>query len=457
MGFAGANSIKRFIYYHQGDRVDTASNAGQRPVNTVLPMAIIGLLFFIFGFVTWLNGALIPFLTIVCDLNEFQAFFVTFAFYIAYTVMAFPMAFVLERTGYRNGMALGLAIMVVGTLLFIPAALTANYLFFLVGLFVLGTGLTILQTASNPYVVLVGPAESAAMRISIMGIINKGAGVIVPFIFAAVILTDLGDTSAAALKILTPEDTLTLSKKLVVPYLYMAAALAFLIGLVKFAHLPHIEPDPAPETQKTTGERTSILAFPQIILGAIGIFAYVGVEVIAADSIASFGAKLNVPHFAVLTSYTMAAMVIGYLIGIAAIPRLFSQGQALTGSAIAGALCILGITLSDPGANGISHMLVGWAGVPTVPNPVMFVALMGAAHALVWPSLWPLALSGLGKFTAQGSALLIMGISGGAILPLVFGKLAQTSGNMQAAYWIGLPCYLYILFYALKGHKMRQW
>jgi MFS transporter, FHS family, L-fucose permease len=435
--------------------MDQGSLTGQKPANTILPMAIIGLLFFIFGFVTWLNGSLIPFLTIICGLNEFQAFFVTFAFYIAYTVMAFPMAKVLERTGYRDGMALGLAIMVVGTLLFIPAALTANYLFFLIGLFVLGTGLTILQTASNPYVVLVGPAESAAMRISIMGIINKGAGVIVPLVFAAMILSDLGDTSETALKALSPAETLALSKKLIVPYLYMAGALVFLIGLVKFAALPHIEPEAA-ATGGGVG-KTSILQFPQIILGAVGIFAYVGVEVIAGDTIGLFGAKLGMAHFTVLTSYTMVAMAVGYLLGVTCIPRFISQQQALTGSAVAGVLCIMGIIFSDPSASGISEILVGWAGVPSVPNPVMFVALMGTAHALVWPSLWPLALNGLGKFTAQGSALLIMGISGGAILPLVFGKLAQTSGDMQAAYWIGLPCYLYILFYAVRGHKMRDW
>jgi fucose permease len=136
-------------------------------------MIIIGILFFIFGFVTWLNGSLIPFLKIICDLSDFQALFVTFAFYIAYTVMALPMSYVLQRTGYKNGMALGLAIMVVGSLLFIPAALSANFIIFLIALFSLGTGLTILQTASNPYIVHIGPIESAARRISIMGLINK--------------------------------------------------------------------------------------------------------------------------------------------------------------------------------------------------------------------------------------------------------------------------------------------
>ncbi len=419
--------------------------------STLLPMAIIGLLFFIFGFVTWLNGSLIPFLKIICDLNEFQALFVTFAFYIAYTVMALPMAKVLDKTGYRNGMALGLAIMVVGVLLFIPAAMTANYLFFLIGLFVLGTGLTILQTASNPYVVMLGPKESAAMRISIMGLINKGAGVIAPIVFTALVLSGFGDTTEIA----TDAQKQELSEKLIGPYLYMAVGLTLLIGLVKFSKLPHIEPDN--DVQEGADGRSSILQFPQIILGAIGLFAYVGVEVIAGDTIGLFGANLGVANFASLTSYTMVCMVIGYLIGVTCIPRYISQQQALLGSAIAGSLCVLGIVFSSTEANGISEALIGWSEIPTVPNPVMFVALMGLAHALVWPSLWPLALDGLGKFTAQGSALLIMGISGGAILPLIFGKLSQSMGDMQAAYWIGLPCYMFIFFYALKGHKMRSW
>lgn len=431
--------------------MDTNIAKAEADGSTLVPMTIIGLLFFIFGFVTWLNGSLIPFLKIICDLNEFQALFVTFAFYIAYTVMALPMARVLNITGYRNGMALGLAIMVLGVLLFIPAAMTANYLFFLIGLFILGTGLTILQTASNPYVVMVGPKESAAMRISIMGLINKGAGVIAPIVFTALVLSGIGDAS----EIVTDAQKQALSEKLIGPYLYMAGGLTLLIGLVKFSRLPHIEPEES--RQEGTSGKNSILQFPQIILGAFGLFAYVGVEVIAGDTIGLFGANIGVANFASLTSYTMVCMVIGYLIGVTCIPRFLSQQQALLGSALAGSLCILGIVLSSTQSSGISEALFGWSGIPTIPNAVFFVALMGLAHALVWPALWPLALEGLGKFTAQGSALLIMGISGGAILPLVFGKMTEGLGSMQAAYWIGLPCYLFILFYALKGHKMRSW
>jgi glucose/galactose transporter len=435
--------------------MDAAMTKGDTPANTALAMAIIGILFFIFGFVTWLNGALIPFLQIICDLTEFQAFFVTTAFYIAYFVMALPMSYVLDRTGYRNGMALGLGIMAGGALLFIPAALSASYPVFLFALFVLGTGLTILQTASNPYIVMVGPRESAATRISVMGLINKGAGVVVPLVFAALIFSDLPDTSPAVLEALTAAEKQALSEKLVMPYLYMAGALVLLIGLVVFSSLPHIEAEE--ETLTGGGEKTSILQFPQVVLGAVGIFAYVGIEVIAGDSIGSFGKSLGVPHFATLTSYTMVCMVIGYLVGVTCIPRFISQYQALLGSAIAGGLCILGVVFSSTTSVAVSDALVGWAGVPPVPDAVFFVALLGLAHALVWPALWPLALEGLGRFTPQGSALLIMGIAGAAVLPPVLGALAGAFGEMQPAYWLGMPCYLYILFYALKGHKLRSW
>jgi len=429
----------------------STKHSSQAAQSNLFPMFIIGVLFFIFGFVTWLNGSLIPFLKIICDLNDFQAFFVTFSFYIAYTVMALPMAFVLEKTGYRDGMALGLLIMAVGSVLFIPAAYSASFTIFLIALFVLGTGLTILQTASNPYVVLLGPHESAAMRISIMGLINKGAGVIVPLVFTALVLSDLGDTSHQALSQLSAGEIQSLSDRLVVPYIYMAFTLLALVGLIKLTHLPEFNQDLQEKQQK------GIVQFPQVILGALALFAYVGVEVIAGDTIGLFGGDLGLYNFASLTSYTMTFMVFGYLIGVFCIPKYLSQQSALVGSGIAGVICVVGILSSSASSTAIAELLWGWTGVAVVPDPVTFVAMMGLAHALVWPSVWPLALKDLGQYTAQGSALLIMGIAGGAILPLIFGKIAQDSQNMQSAYWIAIPCYLFILFYALKGHKMRRW
>ena len=410
-------------------------------------MYIIGILFFIFGFVTWLNGSLIPFLKIICDLNEFQAFFVTFAFYIAYTVMALPMSYVLERTGYKNAMALGLAIMVVGSLLFIPAALSASYILFLLALFTLGTGLTILQTASNPYVVHIGPIESAAMRISIMGLINKGAGVIVPIIFSTLIFSGIGSVDN-----LSTQQIDDLASRLIIPYIIMALVLSSLIALVKFSSLPELEIEDEEASQKS-----SIFKFPRLILGAVALFFYVGIEVIAGDTIGLYGQALGVENFTALTSYTMTFMVLGYLVGVAFIPKYLSQQMALIGSALLGILFLFGVVYSGADNSSISEVLWGWSGIRTLPNTVSFVALLGFANALVWPTIWPLALEGLGKYTAQGSALLIMAIAGGAILPLIFGRIAFISGDMQSTYLIGMISYVFIFMYAFKWHKISSW
>ncbi|WP_334079080.1 sugar MFS transporter [Microbulbifer sp. M83] len=437
--------------------METAVLSQNESRSSLLPMAIIGMLFFIFGFVTWLNGSLIPFLKVLCDLNEFQALFVTFAFYIAYTVMALPMSYILRRTGYRDGMAIGLAIMGVAALVFIPAAQTGSYPVFLLALFGLGAGLTILQTASNPYVVKVGPAESAATRIAVMGIINKGAGVLAPIVFTALVLSGLADFNTEAISRLGEAERAArleeVSNRLIMPYVYMAALLFMLVALVKLSGLPDIEEEESEDSETKSG----ILQFPQVVLGALALFTYVGVEVIAGDTIGLYGERLGLANYASLTSYTMVFMVIGYLVGVVGIPRYISQQQALLGSAVAGSLCVMGVLFGSSESTAIASILWGWSGIPVVPDTVTFVALMGLAHALCWPAIWPLALEGLGRFTAQGSALLIMGIAGGAIIPLVFGKMAHFADNTQVGYWVALPCYLFILFYALKGHKMRSW
>jgi len=425
--------------------------------SNLMPMFIIGVLFFIFGFVTWLNGSLIPFLKIICELNEFQALLVTFAFYIAYTVMALPMSFVLSRTGYKNGMALGLGVMVVGSLLFIPAAQSGHYFVFLTALFVLGSGLTILQTASNPYVVKIGPESSAAMRISIMGLINKAAGVLAPALFTALVLSGMGDYSEAHIasldEVAKQAKIDELSNALIAPYIAMAAVLAALVAFVKYSNLPELEL----ESEEETGDDRSILSFPQVVLGAVAIFFYVGIEVIAGDTIGLYGQSLGVSNFAALTSYTMVFMVIGYIIGVTCIPKFISQQQALLGSAVAGIVCVIGVLTASQESTLIADVLWGWSGIATIPDSVTFVALLGLAHALVWPAVWPLALTGLGKHTAQGSALLIMGIAGGALLPLAFGQIAHVTEDTSLGYLVGFICYGYLLYYGLVGHKKRSW
>ena len=414
--------------------------------STFLPMLIIGILFFIFGFVTWLNGSLIPFLKLILDLNDFEALFVTFAFYIAYTVMALPMAVLLEKTGYKNGMAIGLGVMAIGALGFIPAAFSASFALFLIALFTLGTGLTILQTASNPYIVLLGPQESAAMRISIMGLINKSAGVLVPLLFTALIFADLGDTS-----FLEPSDIQGLAEKLVVPYGVMAGVLFFLVALVKFSSLPEMEFEGDEYDDET------IFRFPRVVLGAVALFFYVGIEVIAGDTIGLYAQNIGLQNATALTSYTMVFMVISYLVGVFFIPRYLSQEKALIASALLGSLFILGIVFSSTTDTTLSEILWGWSGITTLPNSVTFVALLGLCNALIWPTIWPLALEDLGKHTPKGSALLIMAIAGGALLPLLFGKIVQESGNMQFSYIFGIFCYFIIFMYGYKWHKIKSW
>ncbi|MDF1879234.1 sugar MFS transporter [Sulfurimonas sp. SAG-AH-194-C20] len=414
--------------------------------SSLIPMIIIGILFFIFGFVTWLNGSLIPFLKVICTLSDYEALFVTFAFYIAYTVMALPMAYLLDITGYKKGMSYGLALMSVGSLLFIPAALNSEFIFFLVALFTLGSGLTLLQTASNPYIVLVGPIESAAMRISIMGLINKSAGVLAPVIFSVVIFSGIGsveDLSAVEID--------TLAQKLIIPYGVMSFVLFLLAMFVHFSALEELE------FIEDEYDESSIFSFPRLVLGALALFFYVGIEVIAGDTIGLYAQSIGVINVTVLTSYTMVFMVISYLVGVFFIPKYLSQEKALVGSAILGIVLLVGVAFSSTTEFYISQFLWGWSGITTLPNSVTFVALLGLSNALVWPTIWPLALEDLGKHTAKGSALLIMAIAGGALLPLAFGKLAQLGGSMQEAYLYGIICYGVILFYGLKGHKISVW
>ena len=451
----------------------SAAEAGvnsAEPTSTFLPMVLIGILFFVFGFVTWLNGALIPFLKIACELNELQAYMVTFVFYIAYFVMALPMSGLLERYGYRAGLQIGLGVMALGALLFIPAAFSHTFGMFLLALFVLGTGLTILQTAANPYIVVIGPRESAAMRISCMGIVNKGAGILVPLLFTAWVLTGMDAYSADALAALDEgarqEALQALSARLVTPYLAMAGVLIALIFYVRLSPLP--EPDltqgqekgQAQDTEKQPSDKVhwrELGAHPKVILGALTLFLYVGVEVIAGDSIGLYGRHLGLENFGVLTSYTMAFMVLGYLLGIATIPRLMSQKTALAFSALCGIGLSFGIIFADESSMMLSGLLLTPLGIPAIPDPVFYLALLGFANALVWPAVWPLALDGLGRLTASASALLIMGIAGGALLPLLYGALVEGGIGHQGAYGILLPCYSVILFYALIGHRLKSW
>jgi glucose/galactose transporter len=428
----------------------------------IFSIAIIGLFFFIFGFVTWLNGILIPFLKTACELNDFQAYFVTFAFYISYFVMALPSSAVLKKTGLKNGMTVGLWVMAAGALLFIPAALTRTFSLFLAGLFVEGAGLALLQTASNPYITIIGPPESAAKRISIMGIANKFAGAIAPVILASIILKDsvaldksLSDATDAVVRAGILDN---MASKVIMPYIVMAIVLVVLGMVIRFAPLPDIDTDSEdPETSRATSGKTTIWQFPHLLLGVVALFFYVGVEVIAGDTIIRYGQSLDIAMESAkyYTSLTLLAMVLGYILGIALIPKYLGQGNALKLCTIFGVLFSLGAILV-PAELVFTFPFIDLLTFKPIqlilPVTVLFVALLGFANALVWPAIWPLAISGLGRFTKTGSAMLIMAIAGGAILPLFYGKLADIYST-QAAYWICIPAYLIIMYYAFIGHK----
>ncbi len=371
--------------------------------NNRYAIIVIGILFFVFGFVTWLNATLIPFLKLVCELKtDVQAFFVTFAFYMAYFFLALPSSGILHKTGYKNGMALGLAVMAVGSLVFIPAANARSFALFLTGLFIQGTGLCLLQTASNPYISVIGPIESAAQRISIMGICNKAAGMLSPIILGALVLRNASQIQEQVKTAADSESKMILlnelSKRVITPYIIMAVVLLLLAFMIKRSSLPEIDIQSG-EENPALKNKTSIFQFRHLWLGVFCLFLYVGVEVMAGDAIGIYGRELGMPldKTKYFSTFTLLAMLVGYIVGTLTIPKLISQHKALAISAIFGvafSFCVF---------------------VSTGYIAITFIALLGLANALMWPSIFPLAIDGLGKFTKTGAALLIMGIAGGTM------------------------------------------
>jgi len=425
--------------------------------NTLVPILIIAGLFFIFGFVTWINGALIPFMKTINELTDAQSYFVASASYISFVVMAIPASSIINKIGYRKGMSLGLIVMAIGALVFIPAAGARTYWIFLLGIFIQGMGMTLLQTASNPYITILGPIDSAAKRIAIMGIANKVAGALGSLIFGAILLSGIDEIKEKLGTVSIEEkETLlnTMADSVVTPYLVMAAVLFVLGLLIRKAPLPHVEAEPIAESKDGETSKTSIFQFPHLWLGVLTLFVYVGAEVIAGDTIIAYGISLGIPgeEAKSFTAYTLMAMVATYALGVFLIPKYMTQAFALKASAVIGIVFTFCIVFTS----GFTSIL--------------FVAGLGIANALVWPAVWPLTLKGLGKFTKTASALLIMAISGGAIIPPLYGKLvdgekadliaqgmseaAATAEAATSGYWILLPCYFIILYYAISGHKL---
>ncbi|WP_129717736.1 sugar MFS transporter [Pedobacter sp. SYP-B3415] len=413
--------------------------------NYVRQMVIICALFFVFGFVTWLNGTLIPFLQIACDLHEKQALFVTFAFYMAYFFLAIPSSAILKKTGFKNGMALGLFVMAIGSLIFIPAAQQRAFGLFLTGLFVQGAGLALLQTASNPYAAIIGPNESAAQRISIMGICNKIAGAISPLVLSAIVLNN-ATAIEEKIKVAAGEAERTalldeLAAKVIMPYIVMAVVLVILAFLIKKSSLPEIDTDREEAVEgKEAAPKGSVFGHPHLVLGVICLFLYVGVEVMAGDVIGNYGRAMgmSLDTTKYFTTFTLISMLVGYVIGIFTIPRYISQQTSLRIAAILGLVFTAGAFLTE-----------GY-------TAVTFIALLGLANAPMWPAIFPLAINKLGRFTKIGSALLVMGIAGGAIMPQIYAQLKSGFGiaNNVAFLVTMLPCYLYILYYSIAGYKV---
>jgi glucose/galactose transporter len=428
-----------------------------------ISMGILAVMYFVFGLVSWVNAILIPYFKIALELTHFQSYFVTFAFYIAYFVMAIPSGILLNKVGYKKGIMAGFLFLSLGALIFVPAALTQQYAIFLVGLYCLGTGLAILQTAANPYVTIIGPIESAAQRMSVMGVFNKSAGIIAPLLFAAVVFKSTDNSTFALLEAGTLSETekniilQELIRRVIMPYSILAVLL-LLTGLgIRYSVLPEIEEKDdetkdtitsVPSTSLNTS-RKSLLDYPYLIFGAIAIFLHVGTQVVAIDTIINYAGSMGIGLLDAkfFPSYTLICTIIGYLLGILLIPRFVSQKTALKFCTVLGLLLAFGVVLANHTVTLFGH---------TANISIWFLASIGLPNALIYAGIWPLSIRNLGKLTKTGSSLLIMGLSGNAILPLIYGAIGDHQG-LRIGYWVLIPCFLYLVWFAFHGHTIYYW
>lgn len=430
----------------------TAGSLSQR--DTLTGMIIIAFMFFMFGFTSWINAILIPYFKISFELSHVQSYLVTFAFYISYLLFSVPASYLLKNVGFKKGMMIGFWVMSCGAFLFVPAAITMTYELFLLGLFSIGAGLALLQSAANPYITILGPKERAAQRFSIMGICNKGAGILAPLLFAAVIFKATDSVMLDNLSTMSPDERSTvlheLIQRVIIPYACVGAFL-FLIGLfIRYSPLPEIDTEhESEEVAQANSSKTSIMQFPHLVLGAIAIFLHVGTQVISIDTVISYAAtmNLNLIEAKVFPSYTLTAQICAYFVGIFFIPKFFSQLTALRVSTILGIILTLLIIFSKGQVTFLGH---------TNDISLWFVVMLGLANSLVWAGIWPLALDGLGRFTKIGASLMVMGLAGNAILPMVYGYFVDIF-NARDAYWVLFPCYMYLVFYAFRGYRLRKW
>lgn len=349
---------------------------------------------------------------------------------------------------------MGLWIMAAGAFIFIPAALTRTYEIFLLGLFTIGSGLAVLQSAANPYITILGAKEKAAQRISIMGICNKGAGILAPLIFASVVLKV---TDSDLFQQLPSMDALQkntalneLIRRVILPYTIVGIVLIGLGAFIRYSPLPEIDTEREdPDTASANSNKKNIFQFPHLILGAVAIFLHVGTQVIAIDTIIGYANSMHIPlmEAKVFPSYTLFATIAGYMLGIVLIPKYIRQVNVFRICTGLGILLTLLIIFIHGQVNILGH---------TADVSIWFVVALGLANSMVWTGIWPLALDGLGRFTKLGASIMIMGLCGSAILPLIYGHFADIL-DVRQAYWVLFPCYLYLAFYAFYGHKLRSW
>lgn len=426
--------------------------------NYIIGIAIIGIVFFVMGFVSWVNSILIPYFRLACDLTQFQSYFVTFAFYIAYLVMSIPVAYFLKRVGYKRGMMYGFFALAFGALLFVPAALTCTYGVFLAGLFSMGSGLAVLQSAANPYITVVGPIESAAKRISMMGICNKFAGIVSPLIFAKLVLDRSQDTlaqiEAEGFQLLpqVAQDALRaeLLEGVILPYSILALLLLGVGLFIRFSSLPDINPEEeSDELAQANSDKTSVFQFPYLVLGVLALFFHVGTQAIAVDTIISYAQStgFDLADAKFFPSYTLTATICGYLLGIFLIPKYLSQKNALIFCTSLGLAISFGVIFADTEVTMLGH---------TANLSIWLLASLGFPNSLIYAGIWPHAIRDLGRFTKIASSLLVMALCGNAILPQIYGGVADTVG-LREAYWVLIPCFIYLVFYATCGYRITRW
>lgn len=443
-----------------GDLVQNSSATKKRTF--IVSMIILAVMYFVFGLVSWVNSILIPYFRISLELtSQLQSYLVTFAFYIAYFVMAIPSGILLNRVGYKRGIMYGFMFMALGALIFVPAALIRQYWLFLIGLYSIGTGLAILQTAANPYVTIIGPIDRAAQRMSIMGIFNKSAGILAPLIFAAVVLKASDQTTFSLLEsgVLTgleKEAVLNeLIRRVILPYSILAVLLLIVGITIRYSVLPEVEPEEDEETEaevtslESSHKKKRLIDYPYLIFGAIAIFLHVGSQVIAVDTIINYAGSMgiNLLEAKIFPSYTLICTIICYMLGIVLIPRVVSQRTALQICTVLGLMLSLGVVLTDAPVTLFGH---------NANISIWFLASVGFPNALIYAGIWPLSIHHLGKLTKTGSSLLIMGLCGNAVLPLIYGALADRYG-LRAGYWVLIPCFLYLVWFAFHGHTILHW